>query len=262
MLAPEPQAAQAERAETAHEAGGTGLRAAAVVVAAGRGERFGAADKVFLPLAGRPMLAHVLDAVHAAELVAAVVLVVGVHTRERAERLLAEGAWRLPVTVVTGGERRQDSVAAGVAAVPADTEVVVVHDGARPLVAGGLFDRAAAAAVEVGAAIAAVPVTDTLKRAAGDGPSGAEMVGATVPREGLWAAQTPQAFRRDRLAAALADPAAAATTFTDEAALFEHLGWPVALVQGHRGNIKVTHPEDLALAEALLAGTRPLVTSR
>lgn len=235
-------------------------RAAAVIVAAGRGQRFGAADKVFLPLGGRPLLAHVLDAV-AASAIAGVVLVVGEHTRGRTEALLAGGGWRLPVAVVAGGERRQDSVAAGVAAVPSEAEVVVVHDGARPLADGALFDRCAAAAALTGAAIAAVPVSDTLKRAApaepGEVAAGAPWrVAATVPRDGLWAAQTPQAFRRDRLVAALAHPAAQAGTFTDEAALFEALGWPVALVPGSATNLKVTHPDDLLVAEALLAARR------
>ncbi len=225
--------------------------AAIVIVAAGRGTRAGAADKVFLPLAGRPILAHVLDAVSQTQCVQGVVLVMGEHTREAAERLAQTNAWPMSLSIVNGGARRQDSVTAGVAAVPAEATVVLIHDGARPLVEPALFDRCAAAAVDVGAAIAAVPVSDTLKRV-----ESARVVG-TVARESLWAAQTPQAFRRDLLVAALASPLAQSHTFTDEAGLFEALGLPVAVVQGSMRNLKVTHPDDLQLAAALLAGGNP-----
>jgi len=220
--------------------------AAVVIVAAGRGERFGAADKVFAPLRGRPLLAYALDA---AEQSAArdIVLVVGEHTRAAAAALVACGEWPKVRAVVTGGARRQDSVAAGVRAVAPDIAVVAVHDGARPLAKPALFDACLAAAAESGAAIAAIPVADTLKRVAGD-----EIV-ATVPRDGLWAAQTPQAFRRDLLVHALASPEAGNGTFTDEAALCEALGLSVRVVPGSRANLKVTRPDDLAIAAALLA---------
>jgi 2-C-methyl-D-erythritol 4-phosphate cytidylyltransferase len=220
----------------------------AVVVAAGRGERFGDASKIMLPLAGRPMLAHVLDAIEGALLVRAVVLVAGEHTRPAVEDLVAEGGWAKPRAVVQGGPRRQDSVAAGLGATPADAPVVVVHDGARPLASARLFERCVEAALVHGAAIAAVPVSDTIKRVR-DG-----LIAATVPRDDLWAAQTPQAFRRELLAAALVSPVAAETTFTDEAGLLEALGHPVAIVPGDRSNIKITVPDDLAVAEALLRG--------
>jgi 2-C-methyl-D-erythritol 4-phosphate cytidylyltransferase len=221
-------------------------RVSAIVVAAGRGERFGAADKVLRPLAGRPLLLHALAAIDAATTVQDVVLVVGEHTRAAIERLLAAGVCRKPVRVVVGGERRQDSVALGLRATAPEVEVVVVHDAGRPLVSAALVDRCVAASLERGAAIAAVPVTDTIKRVA------AGLVQETVPRDDLWAAQTPQAFRRSLLRDAFASPLAG-TTFTDEAGLFEALGLPVAIVPGDRHNLKVTQPEDLAIAEALLA---------
>lgn len=219
-------------------------RTAVVVVAAGRGERLGAPDKVVLPLAGQPMLAHVLDALAAAATVNEAVLVVADHTRAAVAALLADNRWPMTITVVAGGERRQDSVAAGLAAVSDAAEVVLVHDGARPLAPPALFDRCAAAARETGAAIAAVSVADSLKRVV------AGRVAASVDRDGLWAAQTPQGFRRAHLPAAIAR--CAGTTVTDEAGLCQALGIPVAVVPGSPTNLKVTHPEDVALAEALL----------
>lgn len=221
--------------------------AAAVVAAAGRGVRFGAPDKVFLPLAGRPLLAHVLDAFEAAHAIRDVILVVGEHTRATADDLVLEGPWTKVLTIVTGGERRQDSVAAGLAAVTPDTPFVAVHDGARPLVSPALIDACVAAAVDAGAAIAAVPVADTLKRVAGG------RIVETVPRHGLWAAQTPQACRVDLLRAAFDLAAARGLEATDEAALLEAAGHPVAIVRASTTNLKITHPEDLTIAEALLA---------
>lgn len=220
------------------------LHAAAVVVAAGRGERFGLAAKALVPLAGKPMLAWTLDALDAATSVREVVVVAGAHTHAQIVELLAAGSWAKPAVVVAGGPRRQDSVAVGVHATSAAVEVVLIHDAARPLATAAQFDACAAHAAVTGAAIVAAPVCDTLKRVE-DG-----LVAATVSREGLWAAQTPQGFRR----AALLDVLRAMPdqTVTDEAALFEALDRPVAIVPGDRANLKVTFSEDRSLAEALL----------
>jgi 2-C-methyl-D-erythritol 4-phosphate cytidylyltransferase len=227
------------------------IHVAAVVVAAGRGERFGLAAKALVPLAGRPMLAWTLDALDAAATVDDIVVVAGAHTREQIEALLATGTWAKPTVVVTGGARRQDSVAAGVAVVRADADVVLVHDAARPLATAAQFDACAARAAAAGAAILAAPVCDTLKRVEGD------LIAATVSREALWGAQTPQGFQRTALVEALTS--SADRTVTDEAALFEARGWPVAIVPGDRANLKVTFPEDLALAEVLLLARRGAV---
>jgi 2-C-methyl-D-erythritol 4-phosphate cytidylyltransferase len=224
-----------------------------VVVAAGRGERLGAPAKVLLPLAGRPLLAYALDAAQAANSVREVVVVAGEHTRGAIESLVGDGSWPKVTTVVVGGERRQDSVAAGIAALPPEIGLVAVHDAARPLVTPALFDRCLDAARRTGAAVAAVPVADTLKRVA-EG----RVVG-TVSRDGLWAAQTPQAFRRALLVAALERGRRAGITATDEAGLCEGLGVEVAIVPGDPTNVKITHPADLALAEALLAHRRAAV---
>ncbi|HEU0116717.1 MAG TPA: 2-C-methyl-D-erythritol 4-phosphate cytidylyltransferase, partial [Thermomicrobiales bacterium] len=217
---------------------------AAVVVAGGRGERLGDPAKCLLPLAGRPMLAWSLDALEQAASVAHVVVVAGVHTRIAVEALVAGMAWPKVVAVVAGGERRQDSVAAGLAAVPT-AAAVLVHDAARPLAEPAVFDRCAAAAIATGAAIAAVPVADTLKRVT------AGRATATVDRAGLWAAQTPQGFRQD-IVERLLPLIRGADTVTDEARLCESLGVPVAVVPGSPANLKVTLPDDVAVAAALL----------
>jgi 2-C-methyl-D-erythritol 4-phosphate cytidylyltransferase/2-C-methyl-D-erythritol 2,4-cyclodiphosphate synthase len=219
-------------------------RVAAVVVAAGRGARVGVPEKVLLPLAGSPMIAWTLRALERAERVGSVVVVAGAHTREAIARLVRDEGFAKVCAVVVGEERRQDSVAAGLAALPEGIEVIVVHDGARPMAEAELFDRCVRAAAETGAAIAATPIADTLKRAA-DG-----LITGTVEREGVWAAQTPQAFRLSVLREAMA--AHAGETVTDEALLCEAAGLPVRIVPASPANLKVTRPEDIAVAEALL----------
>jgi 2-C-methyl-D-erythritol 4-phosphate cytidylyltransferase len=221
--------------------------AAAVIVGAGRGARFGAADKILAPLAGRPVLAYSLDAAQSAVMIEAIVVVAGEHTRETVVDLSTTGSWPKVVAIVTGGERRQDSVAAGLAALPAGIDLVAVHDAARPLAPPVLFDACLTAARETGAAIAAIPVADTLKRVEGG------RIVATVSRESLWAAQTPQAFRLDLLRRAFTEANERGLDATDEASLLEALGIPVTVVQGSLANLKITHPADLAVAAALVA---------
>lgn len=219
----------------------------AVVVAAGLSTRMGGGDKLGLLVGGRPVLAWTLAALAAAPIVRRIVVV----TAAARVGEISTAAW-LPsrvVAVVEGGARRQDSVASGIAALgeglPGD--VVLVHDGARPLVSPELVARVAAAAAEHGAAIPVVPVVETLKRVV-DG-----QVAATVDRTLLAAAQTPQGVRRDVLARAWAEqPPAGAATWTDEAALLEACRIPVHAVPGESTNLKVTLPDDLARVEAAL----------
>jgi 2-C-methyl-D-erythritol 4-phosphate cytidylyltransferase len=221
--------------------------ATAIIVAGGKGERFGAPDKVFLPLGGRPLIAHILDVTEQSFAVQDVILVVGEHTRGTALDLIAESGWSKVQSVVAGGTRRQDSVAAGLAAISLATEIVAIHDGARPLVTPALFNACIEMAADTGAAIAAAPVTDTLKRV-----SGAKITG-TVPREHLWAAQTPQAFRIDLLRRAIEFADAERLEVTDEASIFEAMGISVAIVPSTSANLKITHQDDLWIAEALFA---------
>lgn len=220
--------------------------AAAVVVAAGRGERFGDTGKVLAAVARRPLLAWSLDALEAATSVRDVIVVYGEHTEAPIRALVGSGQWPKVRALVPGGDQRQASMANGVQATADDVAVVLVHDAARPLIAPALIDACAAAARETGAAILAVPVADTLKRVEGGAITG------TVDRAGLWAAQTPQGFRRDLLLELCRIALEPGSQVTDEASLCEAHGHPVAVVPGDRLNIKVTHPEDLALADALL----------
>jgi len=213
----------------------------AVVVAAGRGERFGA-EKQFAPLRGRPLFRWSLDVFLAHEDIEGVVLVVPAGTD--GPPLRAEGKLR---AVVAGGPRRQDSVANGFGRVPAGESVVVlVHDGARPFVAPDLISRVAAAARESGAAVPGLPVEDTVKEAAGG------RVLRTPDRSSLVRVQTPQGFLYPLLKRALEAAAAEKCTGTDEAALVERLGRAVTVVTGDPRNIKVTTPLDLKIAEALI----------
>ena len=218
----------------------------AIVVAAGASTRMGGTDKLAAHVGGRPLLAWTLDALARSSSVSRIAVVTS------ADRILRiRSAW-LPdavCAVVAGGPRRQDSVAAGAAALadgPVDG-VILVHDGARPLVSSALVDAVAAATATHGAAIPVMPVIDTLKRV-DDG-----RVAATVDRTGLVAAQTPQGVRRDVLAAAYAAfPPDGPETWTDEAALLEACRIPVHAIPGEAANLKVTLPDDLRLVETAL----------
>ena len=211
----------------------------------------GGPDKLAAQVGGRPLLAWTLDALARSTSVARIVVVTaGTNVAE-----IAGAAW-LPdrvSAVVVGGPRRQDSVAAGAAALaegPANG-VVLVHDGARPLVSADLVDAVARAAAEHGAAIPVLPVVDTLKRVEGG------RVAGTVERSGLVAAQTPQGVRRDVLAAAYAAfPPGGPETWTDEAALLEACRIPVHAIPGESANLKVTLPADLRWVESALADAR------
>jgi 2-C-methyl-D-erythritol 4-phosphate cytidylyltransferase len=220
--------------------------AGVVIVAAGRGERFGDRAKVLVEAAGRPLLAGSLDAALRSVTACEVVVVCGEHTQAAVEGVIAGLPGDVPVRVCLGGAERQDSVRAGVAALSGEADVAVIHDAARPLVTPALFDAAATAARERGAVITAAPVTDTIKEVDGD------RIVRTIARDRLRAAQTPQAFRRDLLLGAFDAAAGSGETFTDEAALLERAGVPVYRVPGSPANIKVTVADDLLLVEALL----------
>ena len=219
------------------------MSVAAILLCGGRGERLGhSVGKPLAPLAGRPLFAWSLEALERCSAVDGIVMV-GV-TRALKEMLAAAGM--APAKVVAwaeGGKERQDSVARGLAALPDSFGHVAIHDCARALVTPELIARVVADALEHGAAIAAVPVADTLKRARLD------VIEDTVPRAGLWSAQTPQVFRRDWLAEA---HGAASGHGTDDAVLLESLGKRVHLTLGDSLNFKITTPRDLELAEAWL----------
>lgn len=223
--------------------------AAVVIPAAGSGHRMGqpGQPKQYLPLLGDPIILWTLRACAAAPSVQELVLVVAeadvAFCRDR-----LRDQWRVdkPVTVTAGGLSRQQSVYAGLRAISRPVDLVAVHDGVRPLVDARLLERTLEAAWLHGAATAAVPLKDTVKLT----ESG--WVQSTPPRARLRAVQTPQAFRRELLWQAHEQAAADGTESTDDASLVERLGHPVAIIDGTYSNIKITTPEDLLVAEALL----------
>jgi 2-C-methyl-D-erythritol 4-phosphate cytidylyltransferase len=218
----------------------------AIIVGAGRGERMGGVDKVFVPLGGRPLLTYSLDAFQDSPLIERIVLVFGATNIALGRTLIAEGRWGKVDAIILGGARRQDSVRAGVAAL-AGCDLVAVHDAARPFLTTDLIARGVAAARAHGAAIAAMPVKETIKVVDVNG-----LIHHTPPREQLWAAQTPQLATHAALTRALARADAEGRVVTDEAAAIEAQGEPVAVFPGAYTNIKVTTPEDLLLATAIL----------
>lgn len=225
------------------------MRASAIIVAAGSGSRLGRAEpKAFVPMGGRPMLYYSLVA--AARVIGIAEIIVTVPAGMEAAAWacsVAAGSAHLPIKITPGGAERQDSVRIALALVSAESDLVIVHDAARPLARPELFAACLAAAERAGGAIAAIPVADTLKRVA----EGA--ITATIPRTGLWQAQTPQAFRRSILIAAHDRAASERTIATDDADLAERIGATVEVVESDAPNLKVTTQADLAMAEAILA---------
>jgi 2-C-methyl-D-erythritol 4-phosphate cytidylyltransferase/2-C-methyl-D-erythritol 2,4-cyclodiphosphate synthase len=237
------------------------VHVSAIIAAGGRGSRFGGVQpKQLQPLAGVPILKRTVDAFLNGYAFDEVVVALPSDLAANPPAYLDD------VIVVEGGERRQDSVANAVRAVAPSSQVIVIHDAARPLVTPQLIERTIRAAVQHGAAIAALPARDTVKR--GDA---SHIIRGTLPRDEIFLAQTPQAFRvgvlRDALlrAEALMAGGAAASTgdATDEAMLAEAAGHHVHLVEGDPRNLKITTPEDLMMAEALMPrDARPARTGR
>jgi len=229
------------------------MSAAFIVVAAGRGLRMGKqVNKLYLDLEGKPLLYHSLCAGLAPGRFEQVVIVISPGEEElfRREILLPYFPELNPV-LVAGGSERQDSVFNGLQVVDPLCQLVCIHDGARPLAPPQLFNRVLQAAARKGAALAAVPVKDTVKRINED-----MVVVETPARSSLWLAQTPQAFRRDWLLDAYQRAAAENFYATDDASLLERYGYAVQIVQGDYRNLKITTPEDLLLARVLAEARR------
>jgi len=263
----------------------------AIVPAAGRGRRMGTAKpKQFLELSGKPILIYTLETLARASFLAEILLVVRNDSVPDVASLLSDHGFhgettsgplpRAPldgrsrpggegtvgdraltgsvredrqgrICVVAGGAERQDSVFNGLQALPLDCDWVLIHDGVRPFASPELLKRTWDAALTNGAAIAALPASDTIKRVR------VGQVVETVPREELWLVQTPQVFRREILFEAYREAHRQGWVGTDDAFLVERLGVPVVVVTGERSNIKVTTPEDLVWGSWFLAQTRP-----
>jgi 2-C-methyl-D-erythritol 4-phosphate cytidylyltransferase len=226
-----------------HEDAGRRETVGAVIVAAGRSRRLGQ-DKLFAELAGRPVLAWTLSAFEECSSITSIALVLNEANAEAGARLVAAHGFGKVRSLCLGGERRQDSVLAGLIAL-GQHDLVAVHDGARPLVTPELIERGIAAARARGAAIPAVALKDTVKEVGPDGK-----VEATLDRSRLAAVQTPQVFRYDLLLAAYRH---STSDVTDDASLLEAQGIPVVVYAGAYENLKITTAEDLAVAAALLS---------
>ncbi|HAZ31789.1 MAG TPA: bifunctional 2-C-methyl-D-erythritol 4-phosphate cytidylyltransferase/2-C-methyl-D-erythritol 2,4-cyclodiphosphate synthase [Dehalococcoidia bacterium] len=218
-------------------------RVGAVIAAAGQSKRMSGVNKVFAELGGSPLLARVLDTFQECPVVDEIVLILGEKNLERGRELVSSHRWPKITAICLGGERRQDSVKKGLQRLR-DCRWVVIHDGARPLVTPDLIERGLAEARESGAAVAAVPVKDTIKRVSRDG-----FVQETPERDTLWAIQTPQIFLFDLIFQAHQE---ITEDVSDDAMMAERLGHGVKIYMGSYENIKVTTPEDLALAEVIL----------
>jgi len=219
-----------------------------VIAAGGSSQRMGGVDKLFASLGGKPVLVRATYPFQKCPLVDQIVVVVAGEKISQCCQLIPSAEWSKVTKICAGGERRQDSVAAGLKLVD-KCDWVIIHDGARPLVTVDLIERGLAAAKETGAAIAGVPVTDTVKVSADD-----LIVRQTLPRQNLWAVQTPQVFRTDLITNAYRN---AKGDVTDDASLVEQMGHKVKLFMGSYDNIKITTAEDLALAEVLLKKYEP-----
>jgi 2-C-methyl-D-erythritol 4-phosphate cytidylyltransferase len=221
--------------------------AGAVVVAAGKSERYGHRPKVLEMAGGKPLLAWSIEALSSSSCVREMVIVGRERSLNHIQHIADDYADRISIRTCPGGTNRQDSVRAGVRRLAEHLEVAVIQDAARPLVTSSMIDSVAVTARKHGAAITAAAVTDTIKLVDG------ERVVKTLPREQLWAAQTPQAFRLVELRTAVEAYTSADRQFTDEAGLFEELGHDVRVCPATTVNIKVTFPQDLVLVGALLA---------
>ena len=220
----------------------------AIIVAAGKGSRMGPnVDKLFLELDGCPIVAHTWRRFEEAGCIEEIQMVVR-EGRQAAFAVLAEKyQFRKKFRLVAGGEERQESVWNGLAALSPGTELVVIQDAARPCTSQTLIAATIEAAREVGAAVAAQPVTDTIKES-GDGRT----IERTLDRTRLWAVQTPQTFRVEIIRRALSEVRRRGLLVTDDTAACELIGQPVRLVVGRQPNPKVTCPEDLPCVEGLL----------
>jgi 2-C-methyl-D-erythritol 4-phosphate cytidylyltransferase len=222
----------------------------AIIVAAGKGTRMGAqVDKLFLELDGCPIVAHTWRRFEKTGCIDELMLVVRDGMQAAFAALAEKYAFKKPFRLVAGGKERQDSVWKGLEALSPQTEIVAIQDAARPCTSPALIAATVAAAREIGAAVAAQAVTDTIKESR-DG----KLIERTLDRSRLWAVQTPQTFRVETIRRALSEVRQRGLLVTDDTAACELIGQPVQLVLSTQPNPKVTRPEDLACVEAVLRG--------
>jgi len=222
---------------------------AVILPGAGKGERFGGKEKkTFAKLDGRPIFIRSIELFLNRDDVCQIVLAVGGSDLDEVKQKYAPNLAFMGVQLVEGGERRRDSVAAALAAVKEEAELIAIHDAVRPCVTADMIDRVFAEAAKTGAAVLASPLTGTIKRVSESG-----IIDETVPRAGLYEAQTPQVFRRNVIEAAYAEvPDDEESPITDDAQLVELSGHPVSVVMSDPTNLKITTKADVTLAGAIL----------
>ena len=226
------------------------VKSSAIIAAAGSSRRMEGRDKLWTPLAGRIILARTIDVFEASPIIDNIVLVLNSERLDDVTKLCQQEGWSKITSIVEGGIRRQDSVRSGLdslAKLAPTTQWVMIHDGARPLVTPDILEAGLKTAMECYAAIAAVPVKDTIKQVQQG------WISSTLDRSQLWAIQTPQVFSFPLIYHAY-QIAPHEQEFTDDAALLEYLGKRVAIFKGSYRNIKITTQEDLLMAEALIKG--------
>lgn len=224
------------------------MKVGAIIAAAGSGRRMKTErPKQLLALNGTSILVHTIRKFDACDAITYIIVTAPRESLDEVTSLVGSAGFKKSVTVIEGGERRQDSVASGLARLQPGTDLVAVHDGVRPFVPVEDIEKVVRQAELSGAAILAVPIVDTVKHAE------REFVGSTLTREHLVLAQTPQVFRTDILKRAFEGAAKDEYYGTDESSLVERLNLPVAIVRGSERNIKITRPSDLTLALAFLA---------
>jgi 2-C-methyl-D-erythritol 4-phosphate cytidylyltransferase len=220
----------------------------AILVAAGKGTRMGPnVDKLFLEIAGKPVVAHTWNRFDSAKCIDDIIVVVRDGLQSAFEEVAEKYSFKKAFRLVTGGKERQDSVWNGIEAVAPGTEIVAIQDAARPCTSDALIAATITAARETGAAVAAQPMTDTVKESA-DG----KVIDRTLDRSRLWLVQTPQTFRVEVIRRALAEVRRQGLLVTDDTAACELIGQQVRLVVDPQPNPKVTRPEDLPYIAALL----------
>lgn len=231
----------------------THKRVAGLIPAAGSGVRMGGdIAKPFLQLSGREILARTLDVFERCAVIGEVWVIVAVkYVSACQQEIIKRYGFRKVRDVVTGGKSRQESIWRGLQWIDAAVDLVVVHDGVRPFVTEAVLQETLDCAAQHGAAVAAVPLRDTLKRVSEEGE-----VETTIPRGNLWRTQTPQAFQRHLLISAHRQARERGVYATDDASLIELMGHPVKVVSGLESNIKITTPEDLMFSEGLLRTLR------
>jgi len=220
-----------------------GEKVAAIIVAAGESRRMNGQNKLLMMLAGKPILTYVLEIFIRSPLIDQVIVSINKTESEQLLNLINSFKQNDKILTCVGGPRRQDSVAAALALVDG-CNWVIIHDGARPMVTQNLIEEGLAAAEETGAAIAAVPVIDTIKLVGKN-----HLVERTLPRDQLWSVQTPQVFRYNLI---LQAHRCVSHDVTDDAMMIEEIGESIKVFHGSYSNIKITTPEDLIIAECLI----------